>query len=299
MRSRRTVTWHAAAVIGMTVSMSIGQVVTEPLAAGLSDLLTKSGDDYKAARVRFARLEGAKACLEKRITATKDPVERIVLRSVMNRIASHETYDAALDAAWRAAYKPGIAPHVPGVGEREPRADLAAAKLMHELGNEAAPLAAETLVKGLADGWEEWKQTALLCVLGSEGRQRIGHRQPRGTHSRPAPAGTIEVAVPTDPRLPPMSVRYSPVKNADTGWVLLWVAEHSENPEVSVMAGGFAQSFVSPDLLDAARIARDRITSEKKRKYFEGLVRVLEHEQRRLGQTQEVTTRPAASGPVE
>jgi hypothetical protein len=109
--------------------------------------------------------------------------------------------------------------------------------LIRYLGNDAVPIAAELLCKGLADDWEPWKLEMLRLTL--QAYKWWSHNPNREQAMR--------------------------IKDVRAGWALLWIAENFPDEHLGEAAAEDLRSFPDPKLLRAAREARDRATDEGRR----------------------------------
>lgn len=259
------------------------------LGATLESVRTQTGSAYLAARDQlFSKpLEVVRPRLQAMKQQAANPLEDLVWDALIIRLEDRQQDDSVFagprpdkgevgpvrrtvrlkvefaidEALYRAGLDVGPSMRKP-TEEGDPpvrRPSSGAGVLLRHLGDDAAPIAAELLYKGLAADWEPWERKMLLLTFFRYGWWRA------------------------DPE------RATKIKDVRAGWALLWMAEHQPDEslgwggistpstmpwagnrtgaeeDLARMAAYYLSMFPDPELLQAARAARDRSTDERRR----------------------------------
>lgn len=260
----------AAIAIVLTTVPSRAQWEREgDLVAAYGDLTTRKGHAYLKLRDEILKgdKQTIKAFLSTRREEASEDVQRLWVDALLLRLDSASRIDTALADAFRtASVDRSRIKRNPNALPDAPRPSEAGDFLVTQLGSDALPFATEILTRDLARDWTEWKRTVPLWTLAAFGRQV----RAKGT------SGEIE---------------FTDIRDKRAGMVLLFVAEHSEDPAIAGVAAYMLRKFATPALLQHIESARDRTTSDQVRERFAKAAKAVSSEIRTLGT---LSSRPAS-----
>lgn len=256
--------------VGLTISVKavFAQESPDDIEATLAALRSQSGSAYATDREQLLSLppEAVGPKLRAMKQKPSNPMDDLVWDALLIRLKDRQDDDSILvvpkikkvnepgetpvrrtirlkvefaidEALWRAGLDWGpIMRKPPEPGDppvRRPGGGTAV--LIRYLGDDALPIAAELLYKGLADDWEVWEREMLLMTFLAFRSTAKGSELP-----------TIK-----DPR---------------AGMALLWMAQHDPDKELAKKATQYLPEFADPKLLKAAQAARDSATDEERRR---------------------------------
>lgn len=256
-------------------------------------LVAARGSDYLALRERLLGMDHdrVKAFLEAKHKAVTDPIESLCIEALLARLNKPEELQKTLDEgfAWAAKdrRKEMRNPYGPPT---QPWPELAAHRLVTDLGDAARAYACELLVHDLIAAWEQWQKLVPVIVLHRAGQSM--------TYPPPTPDNRSPRAILTD------------IRDIRAGHALLWVIENREDdisefsakssPSLAsrtlgeAAAKGCLRDFPSEAMAAAVRSARDKASTPEKQARLSEALKLIEHElhMRELSR-QRLATQPA------
>lgn len=235
-----------------------------PLEPGFTALSNAKGQDYIAARTRL--LSHDKSSLQAFLQTQRSkatPIEQLCIEALLSRVRDPARLDDALAATFHFAETHRS---LNALGDSHPPDSSRVAQfLVEELGEDACPLAAELLFRGLANDWPVERREMLLIVVILQGSQRLNN-------------GT-----------------YSAIKDKRAGEVVLWCLLNETDPELKDRAKRSLGRFAAPDLVKSVRAAQEREGSQEMKNTLDRLAQRLEREARIRASTTQPSSSPSIS----
>ncbi len=256
-------------------------------------LVAARGSDYLALRERLLGMDHdrVKAFLEAKHKAVTDPIESLCIEALLARLRDPEALQKALVEAFAYGAKDRRKQMRNSSGPpTEPMPDLAASRLVTDLGDTARAYACELLVHDLIGAWEQWQKLVPVIVLQWAGQ-------------------TVSCPPPTPDNRSPRAI-LNDIRDIRAGHALLWVAEHLEDDVAAFTRragmmgrtlGEYAAdyglpAFPSNAMAEVLQSARDKASTAEKRAWLSRALAAIEHElhMRELSR-QRLATQPATT----
>ncbi len=218
----------------------------------VDDLRRTTGDAYLDARQRLLGSDRTAAIglVESAIRLASDPLEHMCLESVKARVRDPDRMDKSLSEAFDVSMKAFVGENRNwAVKEQGPSPMQGAIALVKRLGDDALPLAAETLSKGVAQAWEPWRREMLVSTASLFGSPTI--MVGREAHA-------LQVR---DPR---------------AAQLLLWVLDHEREDSVAARAAVALRRFPLPETVSQLRSRLGRFSDGPRRAAVTGVLQELE-----------------------